>query len=51
MLGVILNRWPRNALLQRQRSSKELEKSSPNSWGKNILNNETSKCQGPGADM
>ena len=46
MLGVILNKWPRNALLQRQHSSKELEKNSPSSWGKSILNNETSKYKG-----
>lgn len=51
MLGVILNRWPRKALLQRQLSSKELEKDSPSGWGKRILNNETSKCKGPGAEM
>lgn len=51
MLGVILNKWPRNVLLQRQHSSKELEKNSPSSWGKSILNNETSKCKGPGAEM
>lgn len=36
MLGA-LNKWPRNALLQRQHSSKELEKNSPSSWGKSIL--------------
>ena len=51
MLGVILNRWPRKALLQRQHSSKELEKNSPSGGGKSILNNETSKCKGPGAEM
>lgn len=52
MLGVILNRWPRKALLQRQRSSKELkEKSFPNIWGQSILSNKTSKCKGPGAGI